>query len=55
MYHLAEVKKQIRDDKGIPIDQQQLFFRGELLDDNLKLTNCNIQMESTILLFVSGD
>ena len=52
---IAEVKKQIRDDKGIPIDQQQLFFRGELLDDNLKLTNCNIQMESTILLFVSGD
>jgi len=52
---IAKVKKQIRDDKDIPVDQQQLFFRGELLNDDLTLADCNIQMGSIVLLFVGEE
>jgi len=52
---IAEVKKQIYENKDITIDRQQLFFRGELLNDDLTLADCNIQNDSTILLFVFGD
>jgi len=51
---IAKVKTKIYDDKDIPVDQQQLFFCGELLHDDRTLSDCNIQMDSTIDLVI-GD
>lgn len=52
---IADFKKNIRDDKGIPVDQQNLSFNGELLHDDCTLSECNIVMDSTIDLVVIGD
>ncbi len=54
---IADIKKQIRDDKGIAIDQQQLFFNGsELFHDDRTLSDCNIVRDSIIICFeISGD
>lgn len=54
-FTIANVKKRIHHNKEVPVEQQQLFFQGELLNDDRTLSDCNIQMDSTILLFVSGD
>ena len=53
---IADIKKQIRDDKDIPVDQQHFFFGGgELLHDNRTLSDCNILTDSIIYLVVFGD
>jgi len=54
---IANVKKQISDDKDIAIDQQRLFFDGrELLHDDRTLSDCNIMRDSIIICFeISGD
>ena len=53
---IANVKKQISDDKGIAIDQQQLFFNGSELFDDRTLSDCNIVRDSIIICFeISGD
>ena len=49
------LKKKILDNKGIPVDKQQLFFDGELLLDSYTFAECNIQTFSTIKLVVIGD
>jgi len=52
---IADFKKKILDNKGIPVDQQKLSFHGELLNDSNIISKCNIQMDSIIDLVVIGD
>jgi len=54
---IAYIKKQMHDDKGIALDQQQLFFNGsELLHDDCTLSDCNIMRDSIIICFeISGN
>jgi len=52
---IADFKNKLCDAKDIPVDQQQLFFHGELLHDDRTLSDCNIVMDSTIELVVIGD
>jgi len=42
---IADLKKKIFDKRSIPVDRQQLFFRGDLLHDNDTISECNIQMD----------
>jgi len=52
---IAYVKNKIHYKKVVPVDRQQLFFHGELLHDISIISECNIQMDSTIDLVVIGD
>ena len=49
---VQDVKKKIRDELGIPTEQQQLFFHGKEIEDGRTLNDYNIPKESTIHLIL---
>jgi large subunit ribosomal protein L40e len=48
---IAMIKYIIKDNEGIPIDQQRLTYAGKRLDDERTLSNYNIKSDLHFILF----
>ena len=51
---VSVVKQEVFKIDGVPVDCQQLFHNGELLEDGRTLSSYNIQKDSTIELNLVG-
>ena len=49
---VANVKSKLQDREGIPPDQQELVFEGEVLQDERTLASCGIATEAMLYLRV---
>jgi ubiquitin len=49
-YTIRQVKQMIQDKKGIPLNQQYLFFNEQEMHDSVSLSNYKIEEESTLHL-----
>ena len=47
---VGDIKSEIQYKKGIPMDDQKLIFKGMQLENHSKLTDYDIQRESTLHL-----
>lgn len=52
---IQNIKQKILDLRGIPVNQQRLFFNGSELQDNRTLADFNIRPSSTLLLLLPGE
>jgi len=47
---ISKIKQKIKDQEGIPVEYQRLFFNGELLDDNKRVIDYKIVKDSLVNL-----
>ena len=52
---IQKIKYRIKDKKGIPPEQQSLFLKQKLLEDNKTLKEYNIQKMSTLNLLIKNN
>ncbi|CAL5222513.1 g4888 [Coccomyxa viridis] len=44
------VKEQIQSKQGVPVEEQRLIYAGRQLDDELTLSQCSVERDSTLHL-----
>ena len=49
---VAQIKEDIKDKEGVPLENQHLFYSGKRLDDDKRLADYNIHDESVLKLKV---
>jgi len=52
---IGKIKQKIKDQEGIAVENQRLFFNGELLDDNKRVIDCKIVKNSLVKLEINNN